>query len=77
MIQNLLGHKLGLASPKILAPIRPWADARQDIRSKAVEQILKIRHNMQTRKLAEEEQSRLKKERQYVQKAENFHQAST
>ena len=37
------------------------ADARQDIRSKAVEQILKIRHDEQTRKMAAEEQSRLKK----------------
>ena len=39
------------------------ADERQVIRSKAVEQILKIRHDEKTRKMAEEEQSRLKKEK--------------
>ena len=39
------------------------ADSRQEIRSQAVEQILRIRHDERTKKLAEEEQLRLKKEK--------------
>ena len=48
------------------------ADSRQEIRSQAVEQILRIRHDERTKKLAEEEQLRLKKEKNAHSKDREF-----